>query len=101
MALSVVISGLVSVLLSLATVFTAERKLRRDHKLDRMAENAACKLLEAEDWKMRSFEQIKARLGGFDDDELRRVLVRAGAVRFRDQDGKELWGLLKRNPTAL
>lgn len=40
---------------------------------------------------------IKKRLGGFDDEELRRIMVRAGAVRFEGSDGKELWGLISRN----
>ena len=45
---------------------------------------------------------IKKRLGGFGDDELRKLLVRAGAVRaFRNKDGAELWGLASLNPELL
>jgi len=74
-----------------------ERKLRRDYKLDFMSENAARKLLESKEWNMRSFSAIQARLGGFEDNELRKILVRAGAVRFKGKNDDELWGLLKRN----
>ena len=62
-----------------------------------MAEKAALKLLESKEWRMRSFDAIKARLGGFPDDELRKVLVRAGAVRFKGRNDEEVWGLLDRN----
>lgn len=41
---------------------------------------------------------LKERLGGFEDDELRKILVRAGAVRFyRNEDpNDEWWRLLSR-----
>ena len=65
--------------------------------LEFMAENAAKELLESERWEKRSFTAIKARLGGFEDNELRRVLVRAGAVSFKGANNEELWGLRKRN----
>ena len=66
-----------------------------------MAEQVARALLENEKWKKRSFEEIKKRLGGFEDDELRKILVRSGAVKFVASDGKELWGLLSRNKDDL
>ena len=45
---------------------------------------------------IRSFVTLKNYLGGFEDDELRKILVRAGAIRtFRD-DGSEWWRLLSR-----
>lgn len=66
-----------------------------------MAEQAAKALLEHEKWKMRSLEEIKKRLGGFGDDELRMILVRAGAVKFESDDGSELWGLISRNKDRL
>lgn len=62
-----------------------------------MAEKVAKKLLESKQWKKRSFSQIKERIGGFGDDELRQILVRAGAVRFIGQDKVEHWGLLAKN----
>jgi hypothetical protein len=50
---------------------------------------------------MRTFEEIEKRIGGFEANELRQILVRAGAVRFRSRDGTELWGLLERNGETL
>jgi hypothetical protein len=71
-----------------------------------MAEEAVKQLLRHDRWPQRSFNEIKRRLGGFSDSELRRLLVRAGAVRFGpiegDEEGdKEYWGLRERNEDKL
>ena len=66
-----------------------------------MAEQVARQLLETREAK-RTFTAIKARLGGFSDENLRQILVRAGAIRFeRKKDEAEMWGLLHRNPDEL
>ncbi len=44
----------------------------------------------------RSFVTLKKHLGGFEDDELRKILVRAGAIRTFREDGSEWWHLLSR-----
>jgi len=44
----------------------------------------------------RSFETLQMHLGGFDEEELRRILVRAGAIRIFREDGSEWWRLLSR-----
>jgi hypothetical protein len=61
------------------------------------AETVVKKLLNSDDWQKRSFEAIKGRIGGFDDNELRKILVSVGAVKFTSQSGEELWGLVSRN----
>jgi hypothetical protein len=66
-----------------------------------MAENAAKSLLQDERWKKRSFKAIKNRLGGFEDNELRKILVRAGAISFESDKGEELWGLISENQSDL
>ncbi len=69
---------------------------------DFSAELVARELLGSERWKkQRSFKTIKSRLGGFEDDELRKILVRAGALRFKGQGDSELWGLMSRNQDNL
>ena len=75
-------------------------KLRQDfnqHKTNVMAERAAKRLLKHKGYTDRSFAAIKKTLGGWDseEDELRRILVRAGAVRIY-KDDEEWWYLLKR-----
>lgn len=78
-----------------------ERKLRREFMLEFRAEKVARQLLKQPKWRMRSFAAIQMRLGGFEDEELRKILLRAGAVRFKGKDDEELWGLLDRNREGL
>lgn len=60
-----------------------------------MAEQTALHFLSHEGYTDRTFDVLKRHLGGFDDDELRKILVRAGAVRVsREGDNKEYWRLL-------
>jgi hypothetical protein len=91
---SAVVAAAISAVVSF---FVAERKLKREHRLESMAEAAAAALLRQKPFRMRSFEMIKYHLGGFDDDELRKILVRCGAVRWLDAEKKEFWGGLNRN----
>ena len=70
--------------------------LRIQHKTDFVAEETAKHFLEHKSYTDRSFETLKKHLGGFDDDELRKILVRAGAVRIYRDDGSEWWRLLSR-----
>lgn len=78
-------------------ILLATEKLQREHKLDYAAERVAHDLLSNEKWRWRSFRVIRHYLGGFTDDELRKILVRSGAIRTMTQSGSEVWGLLERN----
>jgi len=96
-----VVAGVVGIvtafITAVVTIGVAERKLRRDFRLEFAAESVAHELMMDAEWTLRSFDVIKRHLGGFDDDDLRRILVRAGAIRFWSISGEELWGLLDRN----
>ena len=98
---TVVTSLVVALITSIATYMLQERKLKTELRTEFMAEQVAKKLLESPKWNMRSFEEIKKRLAGFTDDELRKILVRSGAVRFEGEGGKELWGLISKNENSL
>jgi hypothetical protein len=91
------VSLVTAVLSALVTVFIAEKRVRRDFALDFAAERVARELMLHARWPWRSFRVIKHYLGGFDDDELRRILVRAGAIRHTSPKGVEVWCLLERN----
>jgi hypothetical protein len=91
-----VVSLITAAVTALVTVVLGMQRLRRDFGLDFAAERVANQLLRDSQWRLRSFRVIKEHLGGFDDDELRKTLVRAGAIRFKSKSGKELWGLLDR-----
>jgi 5-bromo-4-chloroindolyl phosphate hydrolysis protein len=67
------------------------------YKRETMAERTAQHFLEHKTFTDRSFETLRKHLGGWDSDhdELRRILVRAGAIRtFRGDE--EWWTLLSR-----
>jgi hypothetical protein len=102
MMLETVLTSLTTSLITGFITFSVqERKLKSELRTEFMAEMVAKTLLEDEKWKKRTFLEIQKRLGGFEEDELRRILVRAGAVRFIGEDGKELWGLLSRNRNSI
>lgn len=98
---TIITSILVALITSIATYAIQERKLKTELRTEFMAEQVAKKLLESPKWKMRSFDEIKKRLAGFEDNELRKILVRSGAVRFEGEGGKELWGLINKNEGSL
>jgi hypothetical protein len=98
---TVITSLVVAAITSIATYVIQERKLKAEFRTEFMAEQAAKKLLESPKWEKRSFDEIKKRLAGFDDNELRKILVRSGAVRFEGENSKELWGLISKNEGSL
>ncbi|HWW12536.1 MAG TPA: hypothetical protein VN018_08460 [Brevundimonas sp.] len=96
------VSAVVSVAVALLASMSNRARLRREFALEFASEAAVKALLTHPDWKCRTFDMIQKRLGGFDEDELRRLLVRAGAVRaYRNSDKAELWGLASLNPELL
>ena len=101
MLTTILTAVLTAAVTGLITFSIQERRLRTELRTEFMAEQAAKALLETERWKKRSFAEIKKRLAGFGDDYLRKILVRAGAVRFEASDGGELWGLISRNKDDL
>lgn len=70
--------------------------LRAQFRTDFMAEETARHFLGHKSYTDRSFETLGKHLGGFGDDELRKILVRAGAIRVYRDDGSEWWRLLSR-----
>jgi hypothetical protein len=95
------VGAFTGVLGAIVTLFVNERRARRDFRLELSAEALARELLMHPQWRLRGFATLKRHLGGFGDDELRQILVRAGAVRFESDDGTEWWGLVARNRALL
>ena len=75
--------------------------LRASNKTEFVAEETARHFLMHKGYVHRSFVTLQQHIGGFDDDELRRLLVRAGAIRVFRDDGTEWWGLLERTDEFL
>lgn len=94
--LGAIVGGVVSWALNRQQFANQLRVLREQHKAEFMAETTARHFLEHKSYTDRSFETLRNHLGGFSDDELRRILVRAGAIRVYREDGSEWWRLLSR-----
>ena len=77
--------------------FRQELKLKQeDNRTEFMAERTVKHFLNHQSFIERSFETIQKQVGGFTDDELRKILVRSGAIRNYREDGSEWWKLLSR-----
>lgn len=98
--LSAIIAAIVSVvtaiLSSIVTFRVANKNHMRQYKLDYQVEALVLKFLNHPKWRFRTFKTIKHHISGFEDDELRKILVSVGAIKFTDDNGIELWGLFDR-----
>ena len=94
--LGTIIGGAISYFLQHQKYKHELKVLREEHKTEFMAETTAKHFLNHKSFTDRSFETLKNNLGGFKDDELRKILVRAGAIRNFREDGTEWWRLLSR-----
>jgi hypothetical protein len=94
--LGAAVGGGISFLLNRQQFANQLRILQEQHKVEFMAEETARHFLGHKSFTDRSFETLRNHLGGFEDDELRKILVRAGAIRVYREDGSEWWRLLSR-----
>lgn len=66
-----------------------------------VVEEILYEMLQNESVTRRRFDIIQKRIGGMPDDEIRKILLRLGAVRFiGGRTGEEYWGLVERNRDA-
>lgn len=99
--LGVLVGGLISWWLQKDRASTDFKIALEAVKTEHMAETTAQYFLSHKGYTDRSFELLSTRLGGFEPDELRRILVRAGAVRYVRRNDTEYWRLLSREPEAI
>ena len=86
---SAVVALAISGISAWASIWLLKDRLRTELKLEFAAETAIRELLSEEKWKLRSFEEIEKRLKGFEENELRKLLIRSGALSFKSREGKE------------
>lgn len=91
-----VVGGLITYFLQHQRFKQELKMLQQEHKTEFMAESTAKHFLNHKSYTDRSFETLQKHLGGFDEEELRKILVRAGAIRTYRDDGTEWWRLLSR-----
>lgn len=94
--LGAILGGAISFLLNAQQHRYQLSALREQNKVDFMAEETAKHFLSHKSYTDRSFDTLQKHLGGFSSDELRKILVRAGAIRTYRDDGSEWWRLLSR-----
>src|SRR5690349_9570407 len=94
-------AGFTALVAAFVSFFVAERRVAREFKLQFKAEAVLRRLLKDKRWTLRTFNRLSYHVAGFEDDELRKLLVQSGAVRFTDGQGNEVWGLVERNKDLL
>ena len=94
--LGAVVGGAISYFLNRQQFQNQLRVQRETNRVEFMAEETARHFLSHKSFTDRSFATLRQHLGGFEDDELRKILVRAGAIRVYREDGSEWWRLLSR-----
>jgi len=95
--ISAIVSSCIAVFSANITVRSQIKRLEREYKLEYQTERIVRQLLGHPKWKLRTFKAIKYHVAGFEDNDLRRILIRVGAIRFEDAQKVEIWGLLSRN----
>ena len=99
-AIYLIVGTMLGGIISLAGQWLKNRQdilnIREENKTVNKAETTAKRLLSHKGYTDRTFKAIKDSLGGFEGDDLRQILVRAGAVRVKRSDGEERWCLLER-----
>ena len=91
-----IVGGAISFLLNRQQLKNQLEIMRAQHKTEFVAEETARRFLSHKKFIDRSFDTLRQHLGGFEDDELRKILVRAGAMRIYREDGSEWWRLVSR-----
>jgi hypothetical protein len=97
---TILTAAVTALLTSAGAYLLARQRISHEFRLQFRAETVIRKLLMNDEWELRSFKVIKHHIGGFEDDELRQLLVRSGAVRFTAK-GEEMWGLFERTSHSL
>ena len=98
--LAALVASGVALVCSLAAAYfsfmASREKLREEYRVE-FATERALRILLSRGWNLRSFETLKYHLKGFGDDELRKLLVGAGAIQFevRDPEKIEYWGVVE------
>ena len=91
-----VVSLVTAILSSIVTFQIAEKNHMRQYKLEYKVEELVLKFLNHPKWRFRTFKTIQHHVPGFEDNELRKILVSVGAIKFNDNKGIEIWGLFER-----
>ncbi|MEO0635557.1 MAG: hypothetical protein AAFY73_02805 [Pseudomonadota bacterium] len=99
--LPAIISAIVGFIVAYYGSRGAEARLREKYERELSPQKLARQVFLSQRSKCVPFATLKAHFGGIAEDHLRRVLLAAGALRFKAADGSEEWGLISRNKSRL
>ncbi len=94
--LGAVLTGIINYRLQKSQFKHNEKMFFLQNKSDEKAKEILADLLNHRVFTDRSFTVIKQRVGGFSDDELRKLLIAIGAQRSSSRKEGEWWYLLER-----
>jgi len=92
------VGGAISLLLQREQFRQEGEMHRQENKTVYAAEDTVRRMLSHTKYECRRFSALRKALLGFDDNELRRLLIRAGACSVDRGDGEEWWVLSEREP---
>ena len=78
------IAKAISAITVIAPLLDTVKRLRREFTLDIQPEATDKKLLQCPEWRFPTIKTLNYQIAGFEEDELRQVLIRAGVVRSAD-----------------
>jgi hypothetical protein len=94
--IAAIVSIITAIISSILTYRVSHRNHMREYKLAYQVEELILKFLNHPNWRFRTFKTIKHHIAGFEDNELRKILVSVGAIKFNDAEDIEIWGLFDR-----
>lgn len=92
------VGGAISLLLQREQFRQNKEMHRQENKTVYAAEDTIHRMLSHNKYECRRFSARRKALLGFEDNELRRLLIRAGACSVDRGDGDEWWVLSDREP---
>ncbi len=94
--LSAIVGAFGGIIVAILTIRSQRARLKAEFATENSTETALHHFLALHHFPYRTFPMIRHYIGGFESNELRKLLVRAGAVRFMAADGTEVWALRER-----
>ncbi len=85
--LGTIVGGLITYFTQKAQFKNEILRIREENRTEFQAEQTALHFLSHNNYTDLSFKTLKKYLGGFEDDELQKILVRAGAIQVLRQAG--------------
>lgn len=92
-----IVSGLFNIILQRNQFKHNKELFLLQNKSAEQVKEILLEMLNNKNYVDRSFEALKGKIGGYSDDELRKILLEVGALKsIRNEDNSEWWYLKER-----